>query len=161
MFALSSAVEVNPPDSTVTLSRSQVWQGLVMKAEYAVPFVPGMTECHILERFEGGFMRQIALRGEIIRERITLTPEVEVLFERVQPNDGSWITNVLSDSEKGLLLTFTFAVNFPGAAAGSEEEKRRGEGIKESYTSAVRSTIDEVRRRVQSGEINGSRKAVA
>jgi len=133
-----------------------MWRGLVVKAEYAVPFVQGMTECRVIERFEGGFIREVLLRGATMRERITFTPDVEVYFERVDPADGSWITNILSDSERGPILTFTFAMTFPGLAAGSHEEGRRGEEIKVNYISAVRATIDEVRRRAQSGEVDAN-----
>ncbi|QWW72544.1 SRPBCC family protein [Rhizobium sp. WYJ-E13] len=153
MFAISATFEVNPAGTTVEISREAMWQGLVSKAEYAVPFVPAMEDCRIIERFEGGFIREIKLRGTVMRERIVFTPDVEVYFERIDPADGGWITNVISESEKGLLLTFTFALTFPGVAAGSAEEKKRGEEVKASYIVAIQGTIDETRRRVQSGEI--------
>ena len=55
-----------------------------MKAEYAVPFVPAMKECRILERFDDGFLREVHLRGSVMRERIVFhRPEVEVYFERI------------------------------------------------------------------------------
>ncbi len=45
------------------LTRELVWAGLVMKAENAVPFVPGMQECAVAERFEGGFIRNVLING--------------------------------------------------------------------------------------------------
>ncbi len=59
-----------------------------------------------------------------MRERVMFAPETEVYFERVDPPDGGWISNVTSDSDRGLLLTFTFAQTFPGVAPGSDEEQR-------------------------------------
>ena len=63
MQALAFSLPVNPPGTTVPLTRERVWAGLVMKAENAVPFVPGMQECTIVERFDGGFIRKILING--------------------------------------------------------------------------------------------------
>jgi hypothetical protein len=153
MYAISSAFEVNPAGETIRISREQMWKGLVMKAEDAVPFVPAMKECRIVQRFEDGFLREVHLRGKVMRERIVFTPDVEVYFERVDPANGGWITNVISESDRGLLLTFTFALTFPGIAAGTDEERRSGEAVKDSYVAAIAATLAETRRRVRGGII--------
>jgi hypothetical protein len=149
MYALSASFDVNPPGTTPVLTAQQVWQGLVMKAENALPFVPAMEACQIVERYPDGFLRQIKLRGVTMTERITFTPPVEVYFERVDAKgyDG-WITNLISDGPHGLLLTFTFAVGFPGAAPGSAEERKQGDAVRDSYISAITSTLQAVRRLV-------------
>ncbi len=145
MYAFSSAVEVNV-ESEIELSRDQVWRGLVMKAEYAVPFVPGMTYCEILERYDDGFLREVVIRGERMKERITLTPPVEVYFERVfSPDNAGWITNVLSDSDRGLMLTFTFSVRFPGVEPGSAAESELGDRMRINYRAAVTNTLQQIR----------------
>jgi hypothetical protein len=153
MYAISSAFEVNPAGEPIRISQAQLWKGLVMKAEYAVPFVPAMEDCRIIERFDDGFLREVHLRGVVMRERIIFTPDVEVYFERVEPPNGGWITNVISESERGLLLTFTFALTFPGIPEGSDEERRRGDAVKESYVAAIAATLAETRRRVRDGVI--------
>jgi len=157
MYALSHAVAVNPSGAEPVLSREQVWQGLVMKAENAVPFVPGMEVCEVLERHPDGLLREVSFRGSRMREKITLTAPVEVLFERVDsPDNAGWITNVISESEQGLLLTFTFAVRFPGTEPGSREEQAKGETMKGAYVSAVQATLDRVRALVRSGQIGAA-----
>ncbi len=153
MYTISSSFEVNPPGETTVISHEQMWKGLVMKAEYAVPFVPAMKDCRILERFDNGFLREVDLRGRVMRERIVFTPDVEVYFERVDPSNGGWITNVISESNRGLLLTFTFALTFPGIDEGSEEERQRGDAVKESYIAAISATLAETRRRAREGII--------
>jgi hypothetical protein len=153
MYAISSAFEVNPAGETTRISREQMWKGLVMKAEYAVPFVPAMKDCRIVQQFEDGFLREVHLRGVVMRERIIFTPDVEVYFERVDPPNGGWITNVISESDRGLLLTFTFALTFPGVAEGTDEERHRGDAVKESYVAAIAATLAETRRRVREGTI--------
>ena len=153
MYAISESVLVNRPGEH-PLTRAQMWQGLVMKAENALPFVPAMESCEIVERYADGFLREIVLRGDRMRERITFTAPVEVLFERTEGSRfPGWITNVLSDSEQGLVLTFTFGILFPGTPEGSAEETRQGDAVRASYVSAVRSTIDRTRQLAADGKL--------
>ncbi|MDF2115964.1 SRPBCC family protein [Roseiarcaceae bacterium H3SJ34-1] len=153
MYAIAASFDVNPVGEPVVISREDMWKGLVQKAEYAVPFVPAMDDCRIIERFEDGFIREIHLRGTVMRERIVFTPDVQVHFTRIDPADGGWIANVMSESEHGLQLTFVFALTFPGVAAGSAEERARGDDVKASYIEAITATIAETRRRVKAGTI--------
>lgn len=153
MYALSVAVDVNPPGAHPVLTRDDVWRGLLMKAENALPFVPAMQACTVIERFEGGLLREILARGERYTERVTFTPSVQVYFDR-RDEDGhaaGWITNVISHSPRGLLLTFTFNVTVPGALPGSARERELGEEMKESYLEAVSATLAAVRRLVLEG----------
>ncbi len=147
MYALSAAIEVNPAGVAPALTADQVWRGLLMKAENALPFVEAMEDCRVLERYDDGLLRRIKLRGVEMKERVTFTPQVEVYFERIdaQGHDG-WITNVISEGPTGLLLTFTFALRFPDAEANSKEERERGDAVKASYVGAVASTLQAVRR---------------
>jgi len=154
LYTLSVAVDVNPPGTTPRLSQDQVWHGLIMKAENAVLFVPRMQSCTVIERWADGLLREVVNAGNRFREKITFTPPVEVLFERVDTADNAgWITNVISESEHGLLLTFTFAVNLPGVAPGTAEERAKGETMRESYVGAVKATLARVRQLVGEGEL--------
>ena len=148
MYSLSVAVPVNPPGAKPVLGREEVWRGLVMKAENALPFVPAMQSCTIIERFEDGLLREVVARGERYTEHVAFTPQVQVFFKRrdEQGRPAGWIANVISDSDLGLLLTFTFNVVIPDVAPGSAEERRRGEELKESYAGAVRATLDAMRK---------------
>jgi hypothetical protein len=152
MYTLSVSVDVNPSGVTPALTQEQVWRGLMMKAENAVLFVPRMQACTVLERWSDGLLREVVNDGHRFREKITFAPPVEVLFERVGTEDNAgWITNVISESDHGLLLTFTFAVNLPGAAPGTEEERQKGAAMKESYIGAVKATLARVRQLVGEG----------
>jgi hypothetical protein len=154
MYTLSVSVDVNPDGVTPHLTQAQVWRGLVMKAENAVLFVPSMTSCEVLEHHEGGLLREVVNGPHRFREKITFTPEVEVLFERVDTvENAGWITNVISESEHGLLLTFTFSVALPGVAPGTKEERQRGAEMRESYVGAVKATLARVRQLVADGAL--------
>jgi hypothetical protein len=154
MHTLSVAVDVNPQGASPRLSQEQVWRGLMMKAENAVLFVPRMQSCTVIERWADGLLREVVNDGNRFREKISFTPPVEVLFERVDTADNAgWITNVISESEHGLLLTFTFAVNLPGVAPGTPEERQKGAAMRESYVGAVKATLARVRKLVSEGKL--------
>ena len=151
MFALSYTVAINPSGVEPVLSRDQVWRGLEMKGEDAKPFVKGMTKCEVVERSGNQLLRDIVFMGNAHQERITFYPKVNVAFERI--GEKGFITNTISDSEQGLMLTFTFALAFPGTAEGSAAEQEKGEGMKHAYINAVSATLATVRELARKGEI--------
>lgn len=154
MFTLSVAVEVNPAGAAPVLAAHQVWRGLVMKAENGALFVPRMRGCDVIERDANGLLREVVIGDERFKEKITFTPEVEILFERVgTSSNAGWITNVISESALGLLLTFTFAVNLPGVVPGSAREREQGLAMRQSYVGAVEATLRRVRELVVAGKI--------
>lgn len=151
MYTLSYAIPINPEGVEPKLTREQVWKGLEMKAENALPFVNGMTQCDVLERKDNTILREVTFMGGQSQEFITLHAPVKVQFERT---DGTgWIDNTISDSDNGLLLSFTFGINFPGIADGSPEEKEKGDGMRGAYVGAVAATLKQVRQMVSDGEL--------
>lgn len=151
MYTLSHSIQVNPEGAEPVLTAAQVWRGLELKAENAMPFVNGMTQCDVDERSGNTLTRTITFRGTKHREKITLYAPVKVQFERL---DGTgWIDNVISESADGLLLTFTFGINFPGIAEDSPEELAQGETMRGAYTGAVAATLERVRQMVRDGEM--------
>ena len=153
MYAFSATVEVNPAGARPVLSRDQLWQGLLMKAENAVPFVPGMESCLVLERGEGNLIREIAVHSQRFKELVTFTPQDQIHLQRIEGDETGWITNIVSESDRGLLLTFTFALSDSSVPAGSSKEKRREEAIKSAYFAAVDKTIRTVRQLAAEGKI--------
>lgn len=151
MYTLSYAIPVNPPGAEPVLTREQVWRGLAMKAENALPFVPGMSKCEVVERGGNTLLRDVVFQGSAHQERIVLHPPVQVQFERV--GETGFIQNTISDSEQGLWLTFTFGLTFPGTEPGSAAEQAKGDEMKHAYVGAVGATLDRVRRMVRDGEM--------
>lgn len=150
MYTYAATIPVNPP-GLAPLTRAQLWRGLELKAENPIDFVPGMESCRIVERYADGFLREVVLRGDRLRERITFTPTMQVFFQRV--GIPGWILNLVSESDQGLMLTFAFSVAFVGIAEGSPEERKRGEGLCANYRRAVETTLATTRRRVAEGSI--------
>jgi hypothetical protein len=151
MYTLSHTIPVNPPGAEPTLNVDQVWRGLELKAENAIPFVNGMTRCDVLERTGNTITRVVTFKGSDHKEFITLFKPVKVQFERM---DGTgWIDNTLSESENGLLLTFTFGVTFPGIAENTDAERAQGDTMRGAYIGAVEATLSRVRQMVTDGEL--------
>lgn len=151
MYTLSYATPVNPAGADPVLTRDQVWRGLEMKAENALPFVPGMSKCEVVEREGNMILRDVTFKGSSHQERILLHKPVQVQFERVGEN--GFIQNTLSDSEAGLQLAFTFGLTFPGTEPGSPEEQAKGDEMKGAYIGAVAATLERVRQMVRGGEL--------
>lgn len=150
MYVISSTVPINT-EGAMALTPEQVWAGLVMKAENAVPFVPGMDDCRVVERFDGGLVRDVSFRGNAMRERVFFDAPVQVRFERVG-GPKTWVTNVISESPMGPLLVFTFGVTFEGVAEGSAQERQRGDEMKQAYVAAVGATLRTVRELASAGQ---------
>ena len=151
MFTLSHAIPVNPPGVKPEISREQIWRGLEMKVDDALPFVRGMTRCEVVERHDNVVVREVTFAGDSHLEKITLHAPVQVHFERV--GEGGFIENTVSDSDQGLQLAFTFGLIFPGAEPGSPEERAKGEGMRGAYIGAVEATLARVRQMVSAGEL--------
>src|SRR5580700_9899634 len=121
MIFVSHALPVNVPDEP-RLDRQQVWEGLVLKANNALPFVPSMTYCEVTQRHSDTvFDRDIDFRGQRFTERITLEAPHRVIFTRIAGPVLGTIANEIIDGNDGLALRFSFALVVMGVAGGSAE----------------------------------------
>ena len=154
MIYVTNAIPVNA-EGEPELTRSDVWAGLVMKADNALPFVPAMTFCEVLERRgEHEFDREIEFRGQRFTERITLEPESRVTFTRIAGDVLGTIANEIEENDGELSLRFSFALVLKGVEPGSAQEAEYAEGMKGDYLKAVEATLAAIRR-VARGETVG------
>jgi hypothetical protein len=148
MYTLSRTIPVNEPCKPY-LNRHEVWAGLMMKAHNALPFVPAMKKCEVVEQGAGWVLRDILLGEEPLREKVTFEPERRVIFERVAGNEPGRIENTLGEDEQGnLTLTFSFALTRKGLEGDPEAEKKHFAPMEGMYLNAVASTLAAVRRTV-------------
>ncbi len=146
MIQVSRRIPVNEPGQP-KLTRADIWQGLVMKANNALPFVPAMTYCQVLDReSDTVFVREIEFRGERCRERITLTPQQNVKFERLDGSVLGTILNDIEDDAEGLGLRFSFGLTLAGEEDGSPAEIAYGQIVEKDYLKAVDATLAAIRR---------------
>jgi Domain of unknown function (DUF1857) len=146
MIFVSHTLPVNVPDEP-RLGRQQVWEGLVLKANNALPFVPAMTYCEVTQRHSDTvFDRDIDFRGQRFTERITLEPPHRVTFTRIAGPVLGTIANEIIDGNEGLALRFSFALVVTGVAGGSAEEQAYADSMTGDYLQAVAATLNAMRR---------------
>ncbi|HEX7841241.1 MAG TPA: SRPBCC family protein [Kofleriaceae bacterium] len=148
MIKLARSLPVNPPGTTHPVTRADVWRGLALKADNALPFVPSITYCKVLERDSPTrFVREIEFRGDRMIERVTLDPETEVTFERLSGPVLGTIRNVIEEDASGeLSLRFEFELELRGAAAGSPAELAHAAAMENAYLGAVDATLAAIRK---------------
>jgi hypothetical protein len=148
MYKLSRTIPINEPGKPY-LSRHDVWTGLEMKANNALPFVPIMQKCQVIEQGKGWLVRDIAVNNVPLREKVSFEPERRVIFERIAGSEPGRIENIIAEDDKGnLTLTFAFQLSKEGIPDGSEAETRHFAPMEGAYLGAVVSTLGAVRRTV-------------
>ena len=134
------------------LTRDDVWRGLEMKANNALPFVPAMTKCEVIERrSEHDFDRDVEFRGQAFVERITLEPKHRVIFNRLSGKVLGTIANELFERDGELVLRFSYSLLLEGVEADSPEEQEYADGMAGDYLKALAATLDAMRK-VAAGE---------
>lgn len=76
-------IEINDPMNplTDTLTREQLWRGLVLRAEQPTMFIPHLDACEILERGPGLLKRRLRFGELVIEDQVHLSPLQEVRYE--------------------------------------------------------------------------------
>ena len=153
MIFVSHALPVNVPDEP-RLGQQQVWDGLVLKANNALPFVPAMTYCEVTRRHSDTvFDRDIDFRGQRFTERITLEPPHRVTFTRIAGPVLGTIANEIQSTDDDLALRFSFALVVMGVAGGSAEEQAYADSMTGDYLQAVAATLNAMRRLAEGAEV--------
>ena len=151
MIFVSHALPVNVAGEP-RLDRTAVWDGLILKANNALPFVPSMTYCEVTERYSDTiFDRDIALsigqgRGERFTERITLERPHRVTFTRIAGPVLGTIANEIEGPDDDLKLRFSFALVVDGVEGGSPREREYADSMTGDYLKAVAATLNAMRR---------------
>ena len=129
MIYVSHQLPVNASDEP-QLDRAAVWDGLVLKANNALPFVPSMTFCEVVTRHSDTvFDREIEFRGQRFTERITLEAPHRVVFTRIAGPVLGTIANEVEGPDEDLRLRFSFALVVAGIEGGSAGEQEYADSM--------------------------------
>ncbi|HEY4854257.1 MAG TPA: SRPBCC family protein [Streptosporangiaceae bacterium] len=146
MIFVTHELPVNGPGEP-HLDRTAVWDGLVLKANNALPFVPSMTFCEVTARHgDTVFDRDIEFRGQRFTERITLEAPHRVVFTRIAGPVLGTIANEIEGPDDDLRLRFSFALVVAGVEGGSPAEQEYAESMTSDYLKAVAATLAAMRR---------------
>jgi hypothetical protein len=153
MIFVSHALPVNVPDEP-RLTPANVWDGLVLKANNALPFVPAMTYCEVTRRHSDTvFDRDIDFRGQRFTERITLEAPHRVTFTRIAGPVLGTIANEIESTDDELALRFSFALVVLGVPGGSAAEQAYADSMTGDYLQAVAATLNAMRRLAEGTEV--------
>ena len=146
MIYVTHQLPVNAPGEP-RLNRAAVWDGLVLKANNALPFVPSMTFCEVIARHDDTvFDRDIDFRGQRFTERITLEVPHRVVFTRIAGPVLGTIANEIEGADDDLHLRFSFALVVSGVEGGSAGEQEYADSMTGDYLKAVEATLGAMRR---------------
>ena len=88
-------VEINDPNDPLssTLTRLQLWRGLVLRAEEPTLFVPQMDSCQIVERTADSISRSLSFGNLVVTDQVFFTEESRIVFQI--PEQGEILASTL------------------------------------------------------------------
>jgi hypothetical protein len=157
MIYSTATIAVNP-DGETRLTRSEAWEGLVLKARDARLFLPDglCTRCEVVEESTSHFVREATIGGADLREIITLEPQRKVtFFQATGPREGAIVNELFEDDAGELQLRFYCYLGLRGEAPGSDREKAEQAQFDgdTGYKAALLSTLKRTRELLASGRI--------
>jgi hypothetical protein len=152
-------IEINDPLNPLadTMTREQLWRGLVLRAEDPKLFVPHLDECTIGERESGSFSRRLRYGELVIDDVVYLTPLQEVRYEVPAQGDiaASRLTMTIEAPSEGVMwLRFLYDDGNPSAA--DEMGKMYEDFKKSAYQEADIDTVKIVRQMAAEGKLDTS-----
>jgi hypothetical protein len=106
-------VEINDPGNPLiaSLTREQLWQGLMRRVEDPVPFLPGLESCTIVERHAAELLRELDFGAATIHDRVTYEQGAWVRFD-ILPSEshagGSLVISIEEPAAEHLFLRFAY-----------------------------------------------------
>jgi len=138
-------VQINDPLNPLveSMTREQLWEGLVLRAEQPQLFVLGLDSCTILARTDSTLERELHYGHATVRDRVTLTPNDSVRYDILATDahvGGSLTMTIEQPDALQLFLRFEYRTTLP--TADNEDARQTSEIVKSAYRE---SDIDTVR----------------
>lgn len=152
-------IQINDPLNPLidTLTREQLWRGLVMRADSPKLFVPHLDECTIDERVPGSFHRVLRYGELKIEDTVVLTPMLEVRYEVPAQGEiqaSTLVMKIEAPDEQQLFVRFQYDDGNPPstdpATAMYDDFKRS------AYKEADIDTVRVVRELAAQGRLDAS-----
>jgi hypothetical protein len=139
---------------TATLTRAQLWRGLVRRAEQPEDFVLGLDGCRILERRDNELLRELTFGKVIIRDRVRFAAGASVQYRTEAPPElaGALLTMSIEEPQPQQLFV-RFQYDHPGAELDPDPEHAEvvANARRSAYTRADIDTIKTIRRYAHEG----------
>ncbi len=152
-------IEINDPLNPLidTITREQLWRGLVIRAESPKMFVPHLDECEIGERSSGSFTRRLRYGDLVIEDTVVLTPLQQVRYEVPAQGEiqaSSLTMTIEAPDEVRLFVRFHYD---DGTGEHVDEANKMYDEFKKSaYQEADLDTIRILRQLAAQGKLDAS-----
>jgi len=118
-------IQINDPLNPLvdTLTREELWQGLVLRAESPKLFMPHLDECRLSDKGIDSVHRELRYGELVIRDKVTYLPQIQVLYEVPSQGDihASRMSMTIEEPQpEQLFVRFEYDDGQP-EIAGSEE----------------------------------------
>ncbi|MDE1184486.1 SRPBCC family protein [Paraburkholderia sp.] len=152
-------IQINDPLNPLveTMTRDQLWEGLVLRAEQPQLFVIGLDSCTIVERTEITLERELHYGKATVRDRVTLLPKESVRYD-IMPTEtyvgGSLIMTIEQPDDLQLFLRFEYSTTLPESADPDAHQTQ--EIVKSAYRESDIDTVRLIRQFVQAPKDGGN-----
>lgn len=152
-------IEINDPLNPLidTITREQLWRGLVLRADSPKMFVPHLDEASIDERDAGTFRRKLRYGTVVIVDRVTLTPLQEVRYDVAAQGEisaSSLTMTIEAPTQDTLYVRFRYDDGHD--AATDQANAMYDEFRKSAYQEADIDTIRIVRELAAAGRLDAT-----
>ncbi|MBB5504403.1 SRPBCC family protein [Paraburkholderia atlantica] len=130
-------IQINDPLNPLveSMTREQLWEGLVLRAEQPQLFVMGLDSCTILSRDGNVLERELHYGQATVRDRVTLKESDSVRYDILPTAEhvgGSLTMTIEQPDELQLFLRFEYATTLP-VSTTDQDAVRTQEIVKSAY----------------------------
>lgn len=154
----SHLVEINDPLNPLieTLTREQVWRGLVLRAERPKMFVPWLDQCDVTTQADGSLVRVQRYGELVIRDQVRYLPQIQVHVHVPQQKDipASDLSMTIEEPQPGqMFVRFEYDDN-KAADAESNDDAFYNEFRRSAYQESDIDTVRMIRQLAADGVLD-------
>ena len=150
-------IEINMPDNplVMTITREQLWRGLVLRAERPTLFLLGLDACDITARSSSGLSRTLRFGQLVVHDQVSFSPLHHVHYHvpRQDQIPASDLVMTIEEPEPGVLFV-RFEYDDHNPAQETDEESFYNDFRREAYKEADIDTIRMIRQLAQEGQLD-------
>lgn len=152
-------IQINDPLNPFvgTMTRAELWEGLVLRAEQPQLFVLGLDSCTILSRTDSTLERELHYGQATVRDLVTLTPDQSVRYDILATETyvgGSLTMSIEQPDELQLFLRFEYSTTLP--VSDDQDARQTQEIVKSAYRESDIDTVRLIRQFVQARKEPGA-----
>ncbi|SIT47164.1 conserved hypothetical protein [Paraburkholderia ribeironis] len=152
-------IQINDPLNPFveSMTREQLWDGLVLRAEQPQLFVMGLDSCTILSREGNVLERELHYGQATVLDRVTLQESQSVRYDILPTANhvgGSLTMTIEQPDELQLFLRFEYATTLP--VSDDQDAVQTQEIVKSAYRENDIDTVRLIRQYMQTRQEPGS-----